>query len=36
MRQKYYYDLRKITTIYEAGDVVLRNNYAGVLGSSND
>ena len=33
-RQKKYYDLRKRTTIYEVGDVVLRKNNAGVLGSS--
>ena len=32
-RQKRYYDLRKRTTIYEVGDVVLRKNNAGVLGS---
>ena len=34
-RQKKYYDLRKRTTIYEVGDVVLKKNNAGVLGSSN-
>ena len=33
-RQKKYYDLRKRTTIYEVGDVVLKKNNAGVLGSS--
>ena len=33
-RQKKYYDLRKRTTIYEDGDVVLKKNNAGVLGSS--
>ena len=33
MRQKKYYDLRKRTTMYEVGDVVLKKNYAGVLGS---
>ena len=32
-RQKKYYDLRKRTTIYEVGDVVLKKNNAGVLGS---
>ena len=34
-RQKKYYDLRKRATIYEDGDVVLKKNNAGVLGSSN-
>ena len=34
-RQKKYSDLRKRTTIYEVGDVVLKKNNAGVLGSSN-
>ena len=29
-----YYDLRMGTTIYEVGDVVLRKNNTGVLGSS--
>ena len=29
-----YYDLRKRTTIYEVGDVVLKKNNAGVFGSS--
>ena len=33
-RQKKSYDLRKRTTIYEVGDVVLKKNKAGVLGSS--
>ena len=33
-RQKKYYDLRKRTTIYEVGDVVLKKNNAGVLRSS--
>ena len=33
-RQKKYYDLRKRSTIYEDGDVILKNNNAGVLGSS--
>ena len=32
-RQKMYYDLRKRTTIYEVGDVVLKKNNTGVLGS---
>ena len=31
-RHKWYYDLRKRTTIYEVGDVVLKKNNAGVLG----
>ena len=33
-RQKKYYDLKKSITIYEVGDVVLKKNNAGVLGSS--
>ena len=33
-RQKKYYNLRKRATIYEVGDVVLKKNKAGVLGSS--
>ena len=33
-RQKKYYDLRKRTTMYDVGDVVLKKNNAGVLGSS--
>ena len=33
-RQKKYYDLRKRTTIYKVGDVVLKKNNAGVLSSS--
>ena len=32
-RQKRYYDLRKRTTIYEDGDVVLKKTNTGVLGS---
>ena len=33
-RQKKHYDLRKKTTIYKVGDIVLKKNNAGVLGSS--
>ena len=33
-RRQKYYDLRKRTTIYKVGDVVLKKNNAGVLGSS--
>ena len=29
-----YYDMRRRTTIYEVGDVVWKENNAGVLGSS--
>ena len=31
---KEYYDLRKRTTIYEVGDVILKNNNAGVICTS--
>ena len=34
MRQKKYYNLRKKTTIYEVGNIVLKKNNAGVLGCS--
>ena len=32
-RQKKYYDLRKRTTIYKLGDLVLKKNNASVLGT---